>query len=566
MILLGALLSGITLGFLLWPAKTITSPRVLPISIASNTPTTITVSARVSPNLKLIGNSITVVRLNQEGAPIVTMGILKDDGMGTHTYTGQFQITESGPSNVYFMVTSVSKNSLLLAKSPIFALMVKSAPIFPLKKSSNNRFFVDQTNMPLLVIGDAPMSIVSMLRPTQQDFYFADRQAMGFNALWINMLCTSYTGCPADGRTAGGIAPFTSGNSPANYDLSMPNDTYFALYDAAIASAAKFGHVVFLNPIETGGWLSSLKNNGAMKAFNYGVYVGNRYKNFPNIVWLHGNDYGCGTSTINDTLVAQVMAGIASVDSNHLQTVEAGSATFAPGMDAYAWSNMCMGFTQHIGADLAYSWAPTYDVALRAYNSSPTLPCFLGEGNYEFENIQSVLAQPTGAYLLRETVWWTLLSGCMGYIYGSRFTWTSTWPSNVLDSPGATQITNINAMMNGLEWWKLVPDENHVVTTAGYGTYTMGNSDPTANTYCSTGSASDGSFALTYCPKSTTLTVALDRLKSPVTARWFDPAAGTFSVISGSPFANNKIHNFSTPRNNSSGDPDWILVLTAAKR
>jgi len=263
--------------------------------------------------------------------------------------------------------------------------------------------------------------------------------------------------------------------------------------------------------------------------------------------------------------VAQVMAGIASVDSNHLQTVEAGSAAFTPGADAHAWSNMCKDFTQYIGADLAYSWAPTYDVVLRAYNSSPALPCFLGEGNYEFENIQRVLAQPTGAYLLRETVWWTLLSGCMGYIYGSRYTWTSTWPSNVLDSPGAEQITNINALMNGLEWWKLVPDQNHVVTTAGYGMYTTGNSDPTANTYCSTASASDGSFALIYCPKSTTLTVALDRLRSPVTARWFDPAAGTFSVISGSPFANTKIQNFSTPGNNS-GDPDWILVLTAARR
>jgi hypothetical protein len=80
--------------------------------------------------------------------------------------------------------------------------------------------------------------------------------------------------------------------------------------------------VVFLDPIETGGCLVTLENNGATNAYNYGVYIGTRYKNFPNIVWLYGNDFqNWGTSTDNN-LVKQVMAGIASVDPNHLQTIE----------------------------------------------------------------------------------------------------------------------------------------------------------------------------------------------------------------------------------------------------
>jgi len=39
-----------------------------------------------------------------------------------------------------------------------------------------------------------------------------------------------------------------------------------------------------------------------------------------------------------------------------------------------------------------------------------------------------------------------------------------------------------------------------------------------------------------------------------VTARWFDPTSGTFTAISGSPFANTGSHNFTTPGNNSNGD------------
>jgi hypothetical protein len=361
------------------------------------------------------------------------------------------------------------------------------------------------------------------------------------------------------------VAPFTSGSSPADYDLSNPNDAYFSKYDAAIASAASYGMVMFLNPIETGSWLITLRNNGSTKAFDYGVYVGNRYKNAPNIVWLHGNDYYCGSSSSNDVLVAQVMAGIASVDSNHLQTVEAGSSTFVQGGDAHAWSNMCAAFTPYIGANLAYTWAPTYNVNLLAYNSSPTMPVVLGEANYEFENLTGEFPGETGAYILRMTAYWALTSGAAGYLYGNHYVWTSLWSSSGnLDSRGAAQIPYINTLFTAVQWWNLVPDQTHVIVTAGYGTYTTGNSNLYNETYCSTAWITDGTASITYCPKHTMLTVAMNRFSGAVTARWYDPSAGTYQTIAGSPFANTATHKFAMPGNNSDGDPDWVLVLTTS--
>ena len=180
----------------------------------------------------------------------------------------------------------------------------------------------NKNNLPVLVIGDAPQSLGGQLNRVQQTTYFSDRQAHGFNAAWINLLCTKYRGCRGDGKTLserGSI--FTSGIDPSNYDLSTPNESYFALYDATINLAASHGINVFLDPIETGGWLTTLRNNGSAKAFNYGVFVGNRYKNFPNIIWMSGNDFANYTVSSDNVLVGQVMAGIASVDSNHLQTV-----------------------------------------------------------------------------------------------------------------------------------------------------------------------------------------------------------------------------------------------------
>ena len=87
--------------------------------------------------------------------------------------------------------------------------------------------------------------------------------------------------------------------------------------------AKTYNLVVFLNPIETGGWLGGLANNGSAKAYNYGAYLGRRYKNFSNIVWDSGDDFQTWNSNPTDNnLVYQVMAGIASTDPNHVQTIE----------------------------------------------------------------------------------------------------------------------------------------------------------------------------------------------------------------------------------------------------
>ncbi|HJZ79387.1 MAG TPA: DUF4038 domain-containing protein, partial [Pyrinomonadaceae bacterium] len=210
-------------------------------------------------------------------------------------------------------VTTDTRDSLTperLAAQPASPLPTPSAsPAYPLKMSANHRYFVDQNNIPMIMIGDSPQSLGGNLTAAQQNTYFADRQAKGFNAAWVNILCASYTACASDGKTVGGVAPFTSGSDPASYDLSTPNTTYFALTDATINLASSYGINLFLDPIETGGWLVTLRNNGNTKAFNYGVYLGNRYKTFPNIVWFHGNDFDRYTDPTDNALVGQVMAG-----------------------------------------------------------------------------------------------------------------------------------------------------------------------------------------------------------------------------------------------------------------
>ena len=66
---------------------------------------------------------------------------------------------------------------------------------------------------------------------------------------------------------------------------------------------------------------------------------------------------------------------------------------------------------------------------------------------------------------------------------------------------------------------------------------------------------------LCYTPVAHTLTVDMTKMNASTTARWFDPVNGTYTDISGSPFANSGTRNFTTPGANSAGDGDWVLAL-----
>jgi hypothetical protein len=559
-----ALLASVALACWLLPVTSMAAatPRKRPNFSLSASPTSLSVT-QGNQGTSTITTTVSrgfdsSISLSSSGAPTGTTvsfnpGTIPAPGVGNSTMT--ITVGSSTPVGTYPIV--VSGNGGGIQHTATVNLTVTSTSpelVLPLKASSNNRYLVDQNGTPFFIMGDAPQSLVGNLSSGDMATYMADRESLGFNAMWVNLLCASYTGCNSNGTTYDGLAPFSGGSNPSNYDLARPNSAYFSRVDSMVNMALTYNLVVFLDPIETGGWLVTLRNNGSTKAYNYGVYVGNRYKNFTNIVWLHGNDFQSWQSNGDNNLVMQVMAGIASVDSNHLQTIELNYSS--------SYSNQDSALGSLLTLDSAYTYFETYDIVLQSYNSSPTIPTYLVEANYEYENNTGALPGPAGPYVLREQAYWTTLSGGAGQLYGSHYTWTfmAGWQS-FLDSPGAMEIQYVNQLLASVAWWDLVPDQSHEVVIAGYGTYNASNSNLTTATYCTTSWITSGRLALTYCPNASTLTVNLAQFSGPVTAQWFDPSNGAYTTISGSPFLNSGTQDFSTPGNNHDGDPDWVLVL-----
>jgi hypothetical protein len=444
------------------------------------------------------------------------------------------------------------------------------SPAYPLKLSGNHRYLVDQNNTPFLITGDNPHALLGMASVAEAERYFADRQTHGFNAVWMNMLVAtpSYYDARADGSTPDGILPFSGyidgQRDTTHYDLTKPNDAYFARAEEMIAAAARHGLVVFLDPIDTccagppghGVWMQAMLNNGVAAAQEYGKYVGEHFRRFNNIVWLNGDDFNTWRTPADDTVVQAVAKGIHSTDPAALQTVELNIFT-SSSLDDPTWAPL-------ISLNSTYAYSPTYIGMLHSYNEKPVLPTYLVEGHYDLEKV----GEPTDygtPWVLRRQGYWTILSGGTGRLYGNAYTWPFIpgWQFYI-DTVAVTQLEIWKGFFTSLPWQDLVPDQDHTTVVAGYGTFGDMHIRVSKSDYCTAARTPDGSLVVAYMPTARTVTVNMVRLKAPAKAEWFDPTSGAYTTISGGPFANSGTRRFTPPGNNHDGDTDWVLVVTAA--
>jgi hypothetical protein len=257
----------------------------------------------------------------------------------------------------------------------------------------------------------------------------------------------------------------------------------------------------------------------------------------------------------NDAVILAIADGIKSVAANHLITIELNSMVLES-QDDPNWIS-------RITVNGVYSYYPTYDETLMAYNKPNIMPVLFLEEHYEYENVGGEFGTPN---VLRRQEYWSLTSGALaGHMYDNPITWTfaSGWQSH-LQTTGVRQLMYFKNFFSSRKWYNLIPDESHTLLTAGYGTYTSGGNVSDSD-YATAAKTPDGTLAVVYTPVRHTLTIALNNFSSRVTARWYDPTANAFAAIPGSPFSNIGTHDFTTPGNNRAGDGDWVLVLEAAR-
>jgi uncharacterized protein DUF4038/collagenase-like protein with putative collagen-binding domain/VCBS repeat protein len=447
--------------------------------------------------------------------------------------------------------------ALLLACSAIAQSAIAVTPSFPLKKSANNRYLTTQVGTPFLLVGDSVWYLPVQGTDEDIDTYLTDRASKGFNTVLVQIIDNYY----ADNapNNIDGVAPFTV---PGNF--STANPAYFARFDYILTQANNRGMVVIAFPLFLGyqcgtdGWANQVLADTTAHIQSYATFLGNRYKNFGNIIWVMGGDTDPQCATGLAAKVDAFATALVAADPNHLVTEhnQGRNEAVTPWLpNVPSWLNL----------NSVYGPSPlTFTQGQTAYNRTPTRPFFLIESYYENDGHGLTRKQ------LRNQEYWALLSGCGGFLFGNCPIWglsstqtlthcvglrNADWHQN-LDSPGALDIIPIKNLFTSVAWQMLVPDFAHTVVTSGYGSGT---------TTVTTARASDGSFVISYLPVVTGIAVDMTRLTgSSLTARWYDPTNGTYTNVAGSPFPNTGTRVFTPTGNNNSGASDWVLLLQSS--
>jgi chitodextrinase len=412
---------------------------------------------------------------------------------------------------------------------------------YPLKLSSDGRYITDQNSQPVFLNADSAWSLIVQLNQANADVYLANRQQKGYNTILVNLIDHQFaTNAPAN---IFGHPPFLSPG-----DFNTPNNEYFAHADYVLTKAAELGIVVLLAPMYLGfdcgdqGWCREVQNSSLATMRAWGRFVGQRYRNFPNIIWLIGGDTDPSNYGVADKL-REFVAGIRDYDTNHLMTAHNG-----PGQSASdVWPN-----ESWLDLNNVYTYDHTYTKSLQEYNRSPFKPVFFLEGGYENSGSSTPLSLRTQAYN-------AVLSGAyLGHFFGNCPIWnfgvssyfcTSTNWQGQLDSTGSITLAYVGKLFGSRQFYRLVPDQTHTVLTAGY------QSGPN---YAGTARTSDGSTVIAYIPTSRTVTINMTEIAG-TSARgwWFDPRTGQAILIGDFPTTGSL--NFTSPSSN-----DWVLVLDNA--
>jgi hypothetical protein len=412
------------------------------------------------------------------------------------------------------------------------AALAYGAGPYPIRVSPDHRHLVDQSGAPFLVQGDAPWSLIVGLTREEAELYLETRRRQGFNSIVVNLIEHKFRG-PVNRY---GQGPFTTPG-----DFSTPNEKYFEHADWVIKKAAEQGFQIFLAPIYLGyigtdeGWVEEALKNGPEKARTWGRYVGKRYRDFDNLVWMIGGDRNPDTARVD---VDAVVAGIREFDSRHLITAHCHPENSA--IDQYkneGWLSLNTTYTYNI----------VHGMLLRDYNRTPPMPFILTESTYEGEHNAS-------AVQVRRQAYWAILCGATGQVMGNRPIWLFDpgWEA-ALKSTGAEDMSRLKALFTSRPWDRLVPDQKHDVMVDGLGEFR-------GLDYLAAARTEDGATVIAYLPTARAFTVDMTKIAGQsAKAWWFNPRTGKSDAAGEFPTTGKR--QFTPP-----GDGDWVLVMDDASR
>ncbi len=415
--------------------------------------------------------------------------------------------------------------------------------------SLNQRFIIHENGKPFFYLADTAWELFQRLDETEIDVYFENRRAKGFTVIQAVILCElDSLGAPNRNGDRALID-----NNP-----DLPNENYFNWIDKVLRKAQNKG--VFMALVPTWGdkvdkqWGAGPVIFTEENAFRYGRFLGKRYKDFPNIIWMNGGDRSGGGS--NFAIWDALAKGIKSEDRNHLMTFHPkGEESSSSWFQNSEWCdfNVCQTSHSQTGFEIYRR------LLVRDYNLNPAKPCMDAEPRYEDIPIDF---KPEKGWFddadVRNSLYWSLFSGGFGYTYGCNNIWQfytkdkkpicsarKTWQES-LDLPGAFDLIYARKLLESVDFLSRIPDQSIIISSQDIDRETA--------------VASRGKdYAFVYLPTGNDTEVSLEKIPNSRLLRldWFNPRTGKTKKIKNIKAAGTfRVKPPSGGRGN-----DWLLIM-----
>jgi len=370
----------------------------------------------------------------------------------------------------------------------------------PIRVSENGRHFVDAQGHPFFWLGDTAWPLFACYTREDAEKYLQNRAEKGFTVIQVVLAWGGGTGYEdkMPGANYAGDRPWLAGPD-------QPNEAYFQHVDYLLGYAAQRGLILGMLPT----WGYYVNDTGVLNPENaraYGRWLGERYKEQPNIVWINGGDR---IPTGSEQTWRALAHGVREGDGGrHVITYHPcgwrSSAQFFHN-DDWLDANMIETWTE---------WAKVYPAVLSDTLLWPRKPVILGEGAYE--NGPEYPQGPITPLLVRRQAWWATMAGGF-FTYGQDQMWRMGphW-TTTFDTPGAGQMTILKDVVTSRPWWNMVPDQ---------GLFASGvSSERTMNVAMR---ATDSTCAMLYLASQCHVLIHLDKLLTrDVQVTWVNPRDG----------------------------------------
>lgn len=446
----------------------------------------------------------------------------------------------------------IKRYSLLVSISILISITHTFAQ---LRVSKNQRFLETADGKPFFWLGDTAWELFHRLSREEADLYLKNRADKGFTVIQAVALA----------EMDGLHDPNFYGETPLeNDDPTKPREAYFQHVDYIVRKAEQLGLYIGLLPtwgdkVFKDRWGMGPEIFNTTNAKIYGRWIGNRYKNQKNIIWILGGDRNPRHE--GDVAIWRAMAeGVAEGAGGNNKAL----MTFHPQPNAVKDGGSSKWF--HNDAWLDFNMFQTghcrennlWDRMEYVYNLKPTKPVLDGEPLYEDHPVcfNANDFGTSSAYDIRKHAYIDVFAGAFGHTYGCHDIWQFYAPHRTpvngphypwyvaVDLPGASQVKFLRQLIESRPFFDRVPDQSLITNALG------------ANDHIQATRGNDYIFIYSSQGKSITVNTAKISGKE-ITAYWYNPRNGEANEIG--KFEKKPQQEFIPPTTDYGRD--WVLVI-----